>query len=101
MLTGKTTSKELISGANSDAQIMLEKAKSKRYSVNICHMEIVLQENNISPRTLHPQYDGRNSVLRDQNLPSETGDTGEHFYSLRYHKHRDKKNPPKSAFFFK
>lgn len=50
ILMGKTTSKELLRGANSDAQIILEKAKSKRYSVNIRHMEIVLQENNISPR---------------------------------------------------
>lgn len=50
MLTGKTTLKELLRGANRDAQIMSEKTKSKRHSINIHHMEIVLQGNKISPR---------------------------------------------------
>lgn len=49
------------------------------------------------PQDAPAQYDGRNSVLHDENPLSETGDTGEHFCSLRYHKHRDKKKP---AFFF-
>lgn len=48
---GKMTLKELLCGANSDAQIVFEKAKSKMYSVNIHHTEIVLQKKNISPRS--------------------------------------------------
>jgi len=52
MLMEKTTLNELISGAKRDAQIMPEMAKTERYSVNIHHMEMVLQEKDISPRTL-------------------------------------------------
>lgn len=45
-----------------------------------------------SPRSFLFSMMGENSVLHDQNRLSETGDTGEHFCSLRYHKHRDKKS---------
>lgn len=89
---GKITLKELLCGANSDAQFMFEKAKSKRYSVNIHHMERALQKKNIFLRSFLLSMMGENSVLYDQNPLSETGDTGEHFCSLRYHKHRDKKS---------
>lgn len=88
---GKITLKELLCGANSDAQFMSEKAKSRRYSVNIHHIEIALR-NVFSPRSFLFSMMGENSVLHDQNHLSETGDTGEHFCSLRYHKHRDKKS---------
>lgn len=55
---GKITLKELLCGANSDAQFMSEKAKSRRYSVNIHHIEIALR-NVFFPKILPVQYDGR------------------------------------------
>lgn len=50
ILVRKMTLKELLCGANSDAKIMFQKAKSKG-SVNIHHTERVLQKNNISSRS--------------------------------------------------
>lgn len=55
---GKITLKELLCGANSDVQFMSEKAKSRRYSVNIHHIEIALR-NVFFPKILPVQYDGR------------------------------------------
>lgn len=82
--------------ANSDAKIMFQKAKSKR-SVNIHHTKIVLQKNNISSISFLLNMMEGILFYMTKTLKQETL-TGEHFCSLRYHKHRDKKS---HHFFFK